>query len=177
MPGAEVGASTSNNEEDAAAFEEPAVMLTLLATLDAVAEAGGQVVAADFGATMPTGGAVASGKRSSKLGTGGSAYGFGLGDGGVSREQRWSIAYPTGRTLDEYARELDTFRVELATPVGDSLAYASNFSSATPTRRTGPPDLDERLYFAWRGQGHKKTDVALLRKAGIKIGESTIHQL
>ncbi|MEO6810180.1 MAG: hypothetical protein ABI353_13785 [Isosphaeraceae bacterium] len=176
VPGAEAGASASNNEEDAAAFEEPSVMLTPSATLDAVAEASGQVVAADFGANMPTGGAVASGKRSSKLGTGGPAYGFGPGDGGVSREQRWSIVYPTGQTLDEYARELDTFRVELATPVGNSLVYASNFSSATPTRRTGSPDLDKRLYFAWRGKGRKESDVALLRKAGIEVGEATILQ-
>jgi hypothetical protein len=176
IAGADAGAAASNNEEQASDFEEPSVMATPSATLDAVAEPGRDVLEADFGPSMPTGGAVASGKRSSKLGTGGPAYGFGPGDGGVPREQRWSVLYPTGQTAEEYAKQLDYFRVELATPVGNTLVYASNFASPTPTRRTGLPDSDNRLYFAWRGQGRKASDVTLLRKAGIEVGAGAILQ-
>ena len=87
---------------------------------------------------MPSGGPVASGRRSSKLGTGGPGLGFGPGDGGVSREQRWSIVFNQGQTAEEYARQLDALKVELAvvTP-NNQLVYVSNFSSPEPTKRYG----------------------------------------
>src|SRR4051812_10447350 len=91
VAGAEVAQQASNNEEEAADFEEPSVQETPAATLDAVTEAGESLAEVDLGAAMPSGGAVASGRRASKLGTGGPGLGFGTGDGGVSREQRWSI--------------------------------------------------------------------------------------
>ena len=176
VPGAEAAAQASNNEEMASAFEEPTVQLTPNTTLDAVSEPGKEAAEqADFGAAMPTGGAIATGKRASKLGTGGPAFGFGPGDGGVSREQRWTIAYPVGQTADDYARQLDALGVELATAQGNTLVYGSRFSG-TPARRIGSPADDKRLYFLWRGQGRKQSDVALLARAGIDVGEGAIFQ-
>ncbi|MBX6316583.1 MAG: hypothetical protein IRY99_27260, partial [Isosphaeraceae bacterium] len=178
VPGAEVGPAASNSEVEASEFEEPSVMQTPSATLDVVAEASaGAVQEFDLGPSMPTGGAVASGKRASKLGTGGPGFGFGPGDGGVPPEQRWSIVYNPGQTLEEYARQLDFFGVELATPgPGNTLQYASHFSATTPRRRVGSPTGDKRLYFLWQGRGRKQTDVDLLKKAGIDVGEGAIFQ-
>ena len=107
VPGADAAPMASNNEEEAGDFEEPAVQATPGAMLEAVAEAGSGLAEVDIGAVMPSGGAVASGKRASKLGSGGPGLGFGPGDGGVAREQRWSIVYKDGQTPEEYARQLD----------------------------------------------------------------------
>ena len=137
VAGAEAAAQASNNEEDAGDFEEPSVEETPAAMLDAVAEAGESLAEVDLGAVMPSGGPVASGRRASKLGTGGPGLGFGPGDGGVSREQRWSIIYNPGQTLDEYARQLDGLGVELAVVSGkDQLTYVSRFSQAVPAKRS-----------------------------------------
>lgn len=166
----------SNNEEDASTFEEPSVEARPAAMLDTVAEAGETLAEVDVSAVMPRGNRVATGKRRSKIGNGGPGYGFGPGDGGVRREDRWSILYKTGQTADEYARQLDAFGVELAIISGNQLIYASNFSRAQPTKRTGSGADDQRLFFVWRGQGRKESDIALLTKAGLQVGDAVIFQ-
>ena len=152
-------------------MQTPAVML------DAVAEAGQNLAEMDPDAAMPSGGAVASGRRASKIGTGGPGLGFGPGDGGVPVEQRWSIVYNEGQTPEAYARQLDAFGVELAVVVGNNqLAFVSHFSDAKPTVRYGSGAGDDRLYFLWQGRGRKASDVALLKKAGIDVGEGVLFQ-
>lgn len=177
IAGAEVSAQASNNEEVAGDFEEPSVQETPAAMLDTVAEAGQSLAEVDLGAVMPSGGVVASGRRSSKLGTGGPGLGLGPGDGGVPREQRWTIVYDQGQTPDEYARQLDALGVELAVISGkNQLTYLSNFSAATPTKRFGSGQGDERLYFLWEGRVRKAADLALLSKAGIDVGDGIVIQ-
>jgi hypothetical protein len=176
VPGGEQSDRASNNEEDASEFEQPTVEARPAAMLDTVAEAGQNLAEVDVSAVMPRGERIATGKRRSKIGNGGPGYGFGPGDGGVRREDRWSILYKTGQTADEYARQLDFFGVELAVVVGNQLVYASHFSQARPTRRSGTGEEDKRLYFVWRGQGRKESDLALLAKAGLDAGEGVIFQ-
>ncbi len=177
VPGAEASPFASNNMEDASEFEEPAVEQTSSAMIDALAEPPPEMAQIDIAEALPNAGPVASGKRSSKIGTGGRAYGFGPGDGGVAREQRWVIVFNPGQTADEYARQLDYLGVELAVPSGAAnLEYASNFSSATPTKRIGLAKADQRLYFLWQGAGRKSSDVSLLQKAGIQVGNKAIFQ-
>ncbi len=175
VAGADAAPMASNNEEAAGDFEEPAVEQTPGAMLDTAVEAGQSLAEADRGAVMPSGGAVASGNRASKIGTGGPGLGFGPGDGGVAAEQRWSIIYASGQPEDEYARQLDALGVELAVIASaDELTYISNFSHATPTKRNGPARGDHRLYFLWQGKGRKGSDIALLKKAGIVLGEQAV---
>jgi len=177
VPGADPAPFASNNEEEAGDFEEPSVEATPAAMIDAVAEAGSGLAEVDLGPVMPTGGPVASGRRASKLGTGGPGLGFGPGDGGVAREQRWSIIYNPGQTLEEYARQLDALGVELAVVTGpDQLVYVSKFSSESPVKRYGSGRNDDRLYFLWQGRGRKASDIALLKKAGIDVGEGIVLQ-
>ncbi len=177
VTGADAAAMASNNEEPAGDFEEPAVQQTPAAMLNTVAEAGQSLAEVDLGAVMPTGGAVASGKRASKLGSGGPGLGFGPGDGGVPDAQRWSIVYKQGQTLVEYARQLDAVGVQLAVIAGtDQLTYVSNFSSPTPSKRQGSNRSEHRLYFLWQGRGRKANDIELLKKAGIEVGEGVVFQ-
>jgi hypothetical protein len=177
VAGADPASFASNNEEEAGDFEEPAVQATPGAMLDAVAEASSGLAEVDLGAAMPSGGPFASGRRASKLGTGGPGLGFGPGDGGVAREQRWSIVYNSEQSPEEYARQLDALGVELAAVTGpDQLVYLSNFSQAEPTKRYGSGRGDDRLYFVWQGRGRKQSDIALLRKAGVQVGEGVVIQ-
>ncbi len=176
VAGGESADKASNNEEDASEFEEPSVENRPAAMLDTVMEAGQDLAEVDIAQVMPNGGKIASGKRRSKIGNGGPGYGFGPGDGGVRREDRWSILYKTGQTADEYARQLDYFGVELAIIVGNQMVYVSNFSQVQPSKRTGTGAEDKRLYFVWQGQGRKESDIALLSKAGLTVGEGVIFQ-
>jgi hypothetical protein len=165
----------SNNEEDASEFEQPSVEATPAAMLDTVAEAGQNLAEVDIGAVMPTGGRIATGVRSSKIGNGVQGYGFGPGDGGVGRGERWTIVANPGQTADEYARQLDFLGIELGVVSGKQMVYVSRFSQPVPTKRVGS-GLDNRFYALWHGQGRKGADVALLRKAGIEVGEGVIIQ-
>ena len=177
VAGADAAPMASNNEEVAGDFEEPSVQQTPSAMLDVAVEAGQSLAEVDLGATMPGGGPVASGKRASKLGTGGPGLGFGPGDGGVPAEKRWSIVYKEGQTADEYARQLDALGVEMAVIVPpDQLLYVSNFSSPTPTKRQAAGRGDHRLYFLWQGRGRKASDITLLEKAKVEVGDGVVFQ-
>jgi hypothetical protein len=177
VAGADAAAMASNNPEEAGEFEEPSVEQTPGAMLETVAEASQNLAEVDLGATMPTGGPVSSGKRASKLGSGGPGLGFGPGDGGVAREQRWSIIYNTGQDPQEYARQLDGLGVELAVVRGpEQLLYISHFSDPMPTKRFGNGRSDHRLYFLWQGRGRKASDLALFKKAEEEIGDDNVFQ-
>jgi hypothetical protein len=177
VAGADAAAMASNNPEEAGEFEEPSVEQAPGAMLETVNEASQNLAEVDLGATMPNGGAVSSGKRASKLGSGGPGLGFGPGDGGVAREQRWSIIYNTGQDPQEYARQLDGLGVELAVVRGpEQLLYISRFSDPTPTKRFGTGRSDHRLYFLWQGRGRKASDLALFKKANEEIGDDNVFQ-
>jgi hypothetical protein len=52
-----------------------------------------------------------SGKVGSAKGTGRRALGFGPGNGGIPREQRWFVKFGDRASLDEYAKQLDFFKI------------------------------------------------------------------
>lgn len=173
--GGPAGDIASNNMTDASAFEAPQLQKIPESLLDAVVDSAQQ--SADLAPSMDRGGLSASGERRSRVGTGGPALGDGQGDGGVPSHLRWSILYTQGQTPEEYARQLDFLRVELGVISESKLLLASHFTQATPARRTLTTGIGEdRLYFIWRGQGRKATDVALLKKAGIEVGDADVIQ-
>jgi hypothetical protein len=97
-----------------------------------------------------------------------------IGPAGLSRESRWVFVFPAGQTEAEYARLLDHFDIELATPAGsNTLSYASNFQGALTTS-TGLARQESRNYFCWSSPARKKFDVQLLTKAGIKVDANSI---
>ncbi len=110
-----------------------------------------------------------SGKAGKSEGTGENpALGEGGGSaGGVPRYKRWVILYEAG-SLEEYARQLDFFKIELAAVGQGRVEYASGFSQPQPRRRTADRNAQEdRLYMSWTEGSLKKFDLQLLRKAGI----------
>ena len=178
VPGATAAEQASNaTEESASDLRDPTVETTASATIDPSAVASDEMGDVDTSRAMTGNGMVSTGPRHSKFGTGGPALGMGGHGDGIGREQRWSIIYPQGQTPDEYAKQLDALNVELAVSAGQTtLDYVSHFSAATPTHRVGPVRSDTRLWFLWQSSTRKANDAALLKKAGITVGDKPIFQ-
>jgi hypothetical protein len=176
VPGGEAGDFASNAEElEGLDFEEPSMQQISSTVLDLSSPVTEGLSEMDIGAATPTGGLVATGRRMSKVGTGRAGFGLGgSGDGGVRREDRWSIVYNPGQTLDEYARQLDAFGVEIGVIQNNAMLYVSGFSSGTPRTRFGPHAADGRLFFVWQSNTRKASDIDLLRQAGVAVGDSPI---
>ena len=112
-----------------------------------------------------------SGTPGSAAGTGRRALGSGPGSGGIPREQRWFIRYADRVSSDEYARQLDFFKIELGVlqPTGQ-LVYVSNVSQPKPTTRVSKSGAGEkRLYMTWQSGERRVADEALFKKAGVNV--------
>jgi hypothetical protein len=145
--------------------------LEIAGSLDAstdLSEGGG---GGEFGAPQFETGIRNIGQQGSSKGTGRRGLGFGPGKSGFPREQRWFIRFGDQVDLNEYARQLDFFRIELAALLPDRrLAYLSQVSAARPQVRYVPSGKDEgRLYMTWQGGDRKFADLQLFGKAGLDV--------
>jgi hypothetical protein len=114
--------------------------------------------------------------------------GFGIGDGNdmdgfrtpsktppQELLRRWEVRFAKGMTLDEYARQLDFFHIELAVLLPNGrVAYASNLSKRRPDGRTGEAANESRYYLVWRSGELQQADRQLLGRAGIDVGDRPI---
>lgn len=116
-------------------------------------------------------GVQSTGKPGSAKGTGGRPLGSGPGTGGYPREQRWFIRFGERAAVDEYAKQLDFFRIELGSLLPDGrLTYLSKMSTPGPQLRYVKTGASEkRLYMTWQGGERRGADVELFKKAGIEI--------
>jgi hypothetical protein len=96
---------------------------------------------------------------------------MGPGKSGFPREQRWFVRFSEGSTLNEYARQLDFFGIELGALLpGGRMVYLSDVTSDRPKVREATSGADEqRLYMTWQGGERRKADLELFRKAGVDI--------
>ncbi|WP_237228473.1 hypothetical protein [Rubinisphaera sp. JC750] len=117
-----------------------------------------------------------SGEVGSREGTGRRARGLDSGQGGLPPEQRWYIQFGDERDLDEYARQLDFFGIELGAIMPDGrLIYLLNLAAARPTQRESRSGASEaRLYMSWQGGKRQQADAELFRKAGLDVKSSRI---
>jgi hypothetical protein len=154
---------------------------TTLATVTSVAgSAAQQTTAAYLDAATPSSNTTGSGSGGSGTGTGGGRppLGFGPGKGGgVPRELRWFVSFSDDNSLDEYAKQLDAFGIELGVLMPDGrLIYVSQLSKPSPMQRVSTTGKDEkRLYFTWQGGDRQQADLKLFQKAGITVGKGTIY--
>jgi len=121
------------------------------------------------GEDFEVGGTGSGGRGGSPTGNGRKPLGTGGGlRGGIAREDRWVVRFDEG-TLDEYAKQLDFFKIELGALFPDGrLVMITNLAAAKPTmRETRSGKGEQRLYFRWRGGGRAKVDNDLFKKAGI----------
>ncbi len=148
-------------------------------TVDSVVSAVGAQPAAQLVPTNPINiGEKNEGVRKKYKGTGKKPLGDGPGVGGFGREQRWFVDFASGGTLDEYAKQLDFFKIEMAAYFpGGKLVYISNMAQPQPTTRESQADAGEqRLYMTWKAAGaaRRQADVQLFKKAGVDAGNALI---
>lgn len=105
------------------------------------------------------------------------APGDGPGPGGViAREDRWVVLYDQ-TSLDQYARQLDHFRIELGVLGKGQLLFISDLAKSQSAVRHHSEDVAEnRLHFNWAAGSLRKFDQELCRKAGISPeGRIIVH--
>jgi hypothetical protein len=111
----------------------------------------------------------------SATGTGGRPLGMGGGTGGVPREQRWFVRFAEGASLDEYARQLDHFGIELGVlqPNG-TLEYVWDFSSRPQKKVVSTGKDEKRLYMTWQSGERRASDERLLQRAGVSVSRRSL---
>lgn len=116
-----------------------------------------------------------AGTAGSASGTGRRPLGSGPGAGGFPREQRWFVRFSESAGIDEYARQLDFFGIELGAVVNNKLVYISNLAAARPKLAEKTSGAEEkRLYFTWQGGGRRQADLQLFGKAQINVGAGVV---
>ncbi|MCA9100872.1 MAG: hypothetical protein KDA63_06985, partial [Planctomycetales bacterium] len=103
--------------------------------------------------------------------------GYGDGEPGIPRAQRWQITFPEGNTLTEYARQLDYFGIELAAiGTGRRIEYATDLAHKNPQHRAASGQDEQRLYMTWQQGNLADADRQLLEKAGVQTDDKIIVQ-
>lgn len=96
---------------------------------------------------------------------------------GIPAYERWEIRM-SATNVDEYAKQLDFFKVELGVAGGGNpnVAYISSVSSANPKVRTGDPKNEHRLRFLHRSGELRGADRQLAERAGVKTEGRIVFQ-
>ncbi|WP_425616339.1 hypothetical protein NA78x_006287 [Anatilimnocola sp. NA78] len=119
----------------------------------------------------------------------GNGVGTGTGDGrgpgpggpgtsdGIPSWERWEVRL-NATTTEEYAKQLDFFKIELGIAGGGSpnVTYVSNVTSDKPTVRVGNPKDEKRLRFMHRSGLLRDADRRLAQKAGVNVDNKVVFQ-
>ncbi len=124
----------------------------------------------------PTGGHGRGSGEGMGDGTGRGPGGPGTSDG-IPAWERWEVRMSAER-LDEYAKQLDFFAVELGVAGGGvpNVDYITNLSAAKPKTRVGAPKDERRLRFLHRSGALRQADRELAAKAGVNTTGRVVFQ-
>jgi len=91
------------------------------------------------------------------------------------RGGEWEIVFADDITVEEYARQMDYFKIEIAAvSKNGKIEYISKVSQRKPEKRVGHTTADYRLHIGWKkGQLHA-ADRKLLAKAGISSADKEL---
>jgi hypothetical protein len=115
-------------------------------------------------------------KRQGAFGTGGGIWGgfgpgrgLGHGPGKPGKPRNWEVVFQKG-TVEQYAKQLDFFKIELGVIKEGKVYYAFNLHRPKPSTRIekDPAKNELRFYLRWVQGDLKKADEELLAKAGIE---------
>jgi hypothetical protein len=169
-----VDAPSEEERPDASLADVEAETTTVQESMDTILELADQAVEQQQKQTYDSA-PENMGKKGKASGTGRRALGKGGGKSGFPREERWYVQYPDRQPLEEYARLLDYFGIEIGVLGAGKMSYLSNLSRDPATRRESSSGADEkRLYMTWQGGGRRLADLQLLRKGGIEPGAGTL---
>ncbi|MBN2024605.1 MAG: hypothetical protein JW809_17635 [Pirellulales bacterium] len=111
-------------------------------------------------------------------GTGTGRGGGGTGTGRKGKPRRWEVSFAKGLTLEEYAKQLEFFGIELGVMMPNNrVEYAYNLTRSRPSRRSGTIEEEnarKRFYLTWRHGELQEADRQLLARAGIQAGRRII---
>jgi len=121
-------------------------------------------------------GVQSTGKTGSAKGTGRKGLGIGPGPGGLPREQRWFVRFGDRAGVDEYAKQLEFFGIELGALLPDGrLAYLSKLNQPIPAvRYAAGGSGEQRLYMTWQGGDRRSADVELFKRSAVKVEADTV---
>ncbi|MDX1947275.1 MAG: hypothetical protein SFU86_17875 [Pirellulaceae bacterium] len=125
-------------------------------------------------------------EKASSVGRGegdGTGDGRGKGPGGpgtsdgIPAYERWEVRMSAGN-VEEYARQLDFFEVELAVAGGGNpnVEYVTKLASSKPVVRIGNPKDEKRLRFMHRSGELRQADRQLVAKAGLNPAGRVVFQ-
>jgi hypothetical protein len=117
-----------------------------------------------------------TGKTGSARGTGRKGLGVGPGVCGMPREQRWFVRFCDKAGIEEDARQLEFFGIELGALLPDGrLAYVSKLTQPKPQVRYAAGGAGEqRLYMTWQGGERRGADVDLFKRADVAVQGDTL---
>ncbi len=117
-----------------------------------------------------------TGKVGSAKGTGRRPLGLGPGTGGLPPEQRWFVKFGERTSLEEYAKQLEFFGIELGALLPDGrLAYLVNPTAAVPKiKYVNNGATESRLYMTWQGGERRGADVQLFARANVELRSDTV---
>lgn len=91
------------------------------------------------------------------------------------RHERWEIRFASGTSVEAYARQLDSFKIELGVIGGQQqVTYLTNLSNPKPTSRLGDGADDRRLYLIWQRGAISEVDRQIAARAGVTVGGAVI---
>jgi hypothetical protein len=119
----------------------------------------------------------------------GSGQGEGTGDGrgkgpggpgtedGIPAYERWEVRM-SAASLDEYARQLEYFGVELAVAGGGNpnVEYITKLTAPKPSVRRGDPKAEKRLRFLHKSGELRQADRQLAARAGVATDGRVVFQ-
>ena len=114
------------------------------------------------------------GNPGSAVGTGRARLGNGPGNA-VPNEERWYIKYSDKTSVDEYAKQLDFFGIEMGAllPTGQ-LALLSNMSTSPKKATKSSGKGEARLYMTWQAGNRKAADETLFKKIGVDVSNAIL---
>ena len=94
----------------------------------------------------------------------------------AAERAEWEISFPDEISLEEYARQLDFFKIEIAAVSSDGrVEYISHVSELKPEKHVGQEADDPRLYIGWKSGTLHAVDRRLLLRAGINSNRKEIR--
>lgn len=114
------------------------------------------------------------GNPGSAVGTGRARLGNGPGNA-VPNEERWYIKYSDKTSVDEYAKQLDFFGIEMGAllPSGQ-LVLMSNMSTSPKKTVKSSGKGESRLYMTWQAGNRKAADETLFKKIGVDVSNAIL---
>jgi hypothetical protein len=86
----------------------------------------------------------------------------------AAQVRQWEIIFADGISTEEYARQLDYFRIDIGAVSKDGhIEYISKVSQYKPQKSLGVTSAEYRLQIPWKSGALQAADRRLLRKAGI----------